>query len=84
MQPIHAIYENGVFRPTVPVSFPEHSEVEIEARLINGQLVQDLDAIYAVMARATTRASTTLPSGTTSTNRERHLPRHGRHARAME
>ncbi len=27
---IHAIYENGVFRPTTPVDLPEGSEVRIE------------------------------------------------------
>ena len=29
MRTIHAIYENGVFRPTDPVEFPEKCEVEI-------------------------------------------------------
>ena len=26
---IHAIFENGVFRPVEKISFPEHQEVEI-------------------------------------------------------
>ncbi len=30
MKPIHAIYENGVFRPTGPVDLPEHTEVKVE------------------------------------------------------
>ncbi len=30
MKTIHAIYENGVFRPTTPVNLPEGSEVRIE------------------------------------------------------
>ena len=30
MKPIHAIYENGVFRPTEPVEVPNGSEVAIE------------------------------------------------------
>jgi predicted DNA-binding antitoxin AbrB/MazE fold protein len=30
MKTIHAIYENGVFRPTTPVDLPEGSEVIIE------------------------------------------------------
>ena len=30
MKPIHAIYENGVFRPTEPVDLPEHTEVKVE------------------------------------------------------
>jgi predicted DNA-binding antitoxin AbrB/MazE fold protein len=30
---IHAIYENGVFRPVEPVDLPEHTAVEIELRM---------------------------------------------------
>ena len=30
MRTIHAVYENGVFRPTSPVNFPEGTEVCIE------------------------------------------------------
>jgi predicted DNA-binding antitoxin AbrB/MazE fold protein len=31
---IHAIFENGVFRPLKPVELPEACEVEFEPRLI--------------------------------------------------
>lgn len=31
MSTIHAVYENGVFRPTDPVNLPEHCSVRIEA-----------------------------------------------------
>lgn len=31
---IHAIYENGVFKPKEPVSLPDRSEVEFEPRLV--------------------------------------------------
>jgi predicted DNA-binding antitoxin AbrB/MazE fold protein len=51
METFHAIFENGVFRPTEPVLYPEHSEVELQARIVNGELVQNLDAIYAVMSQ---------------------------------
>ena len=34
---IHAIYENGVFRPVEAVDLPEHSNVEVELRLIDKQ-----------------------------------------------
>jgi predicted DNA-binding antitoxin AbrB/MazE fold protein len=34
MKAIHAVFENGVFRPTEPVDLPERTEVEIEARVI--------------------------------------------------
>lgn len=30
---IHAVYENGVFRPTEPVDLPERTAVEIELRV---------------------------------------------------
>ncbi len=30
MRTIHAVYENGVFRPTTPVDLPEGTEVRIE------------------------------------------------------
>lgn len=33
MKTIHAVYENGVFRPTGPVELPEDCEVEFEPRL---------------------------------------------------
>jgi predicted DNA-binding antitoxin AbrB/MazE fold protein len=32
MKAIHAIYENGVFRPTEPVDLPEGSEVTVEPK----------------------------------------------------
>lgn len=32
MQTLHAIYENGVFRPTEPVEFPDGCEVEIRVQ----------------------------------------------------
>jgi predicted DNA-binding antitoxin AbrB/MazE fold protein len=35
MTPIHAIFENGVFRPLQPVELPEACEVEFEPRLVS-------------------------------------------------
>ncbi len=32
---IHAIYENGVFRPVQPVDLPERCEVEVDIRAVN-------------------------------------------------
>ena len=49
METVHAIYEGGVFRPTQPVPLPDKCEVEFEPRVVNGELTQDLDAIYAVL-----------------------------------
>lgn len=35
MGTIHAIYENGVFKPTEPVALPEACEVEFEPRIVS-------------------------------------------------
>lgn len=55
MDTVHAIYENGVFRPVAPVTLPERSEVEFEPRLVNGTKSPDaapeaLQAIYALLS----------------------------------
>ncbi len=34
MKNIHAVYENGLFRPTGPVELPDHCEVEFVPRII--------------------------------------------------
>ena len=34
---IHAIYENGVSRPTKPVDLPDHCEVEVEVRAVKAR-----------------------------------------------
>ena len=49
METVHAVYENGVFRPMGPVQLPEHSQVVFEPRLINGQPKQDLQAIFSIL-----------------------------------
>jgi predicted DNA-binding antitoxin AbrB/MazE fold protein len=49
MEPIEAIYEHGVFRPLVPVTLPENCRVRVIPPVSNGELNQDLDAIYAVL-----------------------------------
>ena len=48
---IQAIFEGGVFRPTEPVQLPENCKVEFEPRVVNAELSQDLDSIYAVLAK---------------------------------
>lgn len=37
MSVIHAIYENGVFRPTEPVELPDRCRVEFEPKLIEAE-----------------------------------------------
>jgi predicted DNA-binding antitoxin AbrB/MazE fold protein len=50
MPVIHAIYENGVFRPKEPVDLPESSEVEVELRRVVPLAADErLDAIYAIL-----------------------------------
>lgn len=47
---IHAVYENGVFRPKEPVDLPESSEVEVELRTVapsSGE--KRLDVIYSLL-----------------------------------
>jgi predicted DNA-binding antitoxin AbrB/MazE fold protein len=51
MKTVHAVYENGVFRPLEQVELPDHTKVEFEPRLVqsaneNGQL----DAIYGILS----------------------------------
>jgi predicted DNA-binding antitoxin AbrB/MazE fold protein len=51
MSNVHAIYENGVFRPVGHVDLPDPCEVEFEPRLIQPAIAgDDLDEIYAVLA----------------------------------
>ena len=51
MSNVHAIYQNGVFRPVGSVDLPDPCEVEFEPRLIQLADAGDgLDEIYAVLA----------------------------------
>lgn len=55
MKTIHAIYENGVFRPTSPVELPDGSRVTVqpEGPEPAPSVVpdDDLDPIYEVLSR---------------------------------
>ena len=51
---VHAIYENGVFRPTQPVDLPDRTPVEFDPKIV---LSKDDDAvaqrrIYELLARS--------------------------------
>lgn len=50
-QTIHAVYENGVFRPTEKVDLPDACEVEVEVRRVNEQKAPTLDDVYAILGR---------------------------------
>jgi len=52
MTVIHAVYENGVLRPTEPVDLPESSEVEVELRNVTPPSEERrLDAIYSILGK---------------------------------
>jgi predicted DNA-binding antitoxin AbrB/MazE fold protein len=51
MNTIHAIYENGSFRPVGNVDLPDPCEVEFEPRIVQQDSEsQKIDDIYAVLA----------------------------------
>lgn len=51
---IHAIYENGVFKPTQPVDLPERCEVEFEPRRreIGKETMAAMEEIYKILSRS--------------------------------
>jgi predicted DNA-binding antitoxin AbrB/MazE fold protein len=52
MKTIHAIYENGVFRPLEGVDLPEASEVEFEPRPVDRRWESAAqDDVYSVLGR---------------------------------
>lgn len=51
MKTVHAVFENGVFRPKEQVDLPENAEVEFEPRLVrNGQAPASLEDVYAILS----------------------------------
>jgi predicted DNA-binding antitoxin AbrB/MazE fold protein len=48
---VHAIFENGVFRPVEPVSLPDRTSVELEVRLPGERapMSQGLAEVYAIL-----------------------------------
>lgn len=51
MKTVHAVYENGVFRPLEEVALPDRTEVEFEPRPIHSGSYKDhLDAIYTILS----------------------------------
>jgi len=48
----HAIYENGVFRPTGAVDLPDPCEVEVDIRQVREEPSQpSLDDVYAILGK---------------------------------
>lgn len=54
MATIHAIFENGVFRPKGPVELPEHCEVVFEPRMVRSSADMEaaMAAVYAALSRS--------------------------------
>ena len=51
MNRIHAVYENGVFRPLDPVDLPDRCEVEFEPQVVDRKAdAAALDGLYAVLS----------------------------------
>jgi predicted DNA-binding antitoxin AbrB/MazE fold protein len=48
---IHAIYENGVFRPTEPVDLPDPCDVEFEVRVTKVVARPGLDEVYTILGK---------------------------------
>jgi predicted DNA-binding antitoxin AbrB/MazE fold protein len=54
MKSIHAVYEEGVFKPTEPVDLPEHCPVRVEPEseaLLEKARQEALDKVYEVLDR---------------------------------
>lgn len=56
---VHAIYENGVFRPLDPVELPDHTPVEFEVRLspveplaAQAPMSEGLAKVYEILGRS--------------------------------
>lgn len=51
MNTVHAVFENGVFRPTEKVDLPERCEVAFEPRLVRPPAeAAALERVYAVLS----------------------------------
>jgi predicted DNA-binding antitoxin AbrB/MazE fold protein len=53
MSTIQAIYENGVFRPLVPVELPEMVQVEFEPRIVDTKLASERQQrVYSILGQS--------------------------------
>ena len=50
---IHAVYEDGVFRPKEAVDLPDRCEVEFDLRVLTPRAKEDhLDRVYAILSQS--------------------------------
>ena len=74
---VHAIYENGVFRPTEPVELPEASHVVFEPKLVTAESsAQSLDNVYALLGQRFNSGQFDVAGGMMSTSHEAGVSRH--------
>jgi predicted DNA-binding antitoxin AbrB/MazE fold protein len=56
MDTVHAVIENGVFRPIAPVTLPENSQVAFEPRIVpaaaseNAAASEELQVVYSILS----------------------------------
>lgn len=50
MKTVHAVYENGVFRPTGPVELPDGASVVFEPRVESPPPKTTLDELYDLLS----------------------------------
>lgn len=52
MDSIHAVFENGIFRPLGPINLPEKCEVVFEPRVVqaNEEVVR-LEEVYSILGK---------------------------------
>lgn len=63
MKTIHAVYEQGIFRPHEPVELPERTEVEFEPRPAAGLSNEEkngLEEIYKILSERYETGDSTL------------------------
>ena len=54
MKTIHAVYENGIFRPTGQVCLPDRCEVEFAPKIVAPAAAREksLTALYDILSRS--------------------------------
>ena len=52
MASVHAVFENGIFRPIHPVELPDHCEVEFEPRVIESGATDtnSIERLYDILS----------------------------------
>jgi predicted DNA-binding antitoxin AbrB/MazE fold protein len=82
MKTVHAVFEDGVFKPTEPVQLPEKCEVEFEPKLVSGRTAASVSsaqqAIYELCAEVIPPGKAISPSAITNINHDNRFYGYGR------